>query len=71
MEDAMDIAELKALVDKARKAYDAVQHREWDGRVFNMSQTAMWAEASKAAPEEWREVVRVLAQGGDYYGIEW
>ena len=67
----MTKAELKALVDKAMENYMAIQHRQWDGQRYGMTNSEMWREASQAAPEEWQEIVRVLAQGGDYYSIEW
>jgi hypothetical protein len=31
----------------------------------------MWVEASLIGSPEWQEIVRVLAQGGDYYSIQW
>jgi hypothetical protein len=67
----MTIQELKLLVDEAQAAFSRIEHREWDGRRYGMSMTDMWVEASQIAPQEWREVVRVLAQGGEYYGIDW
>jgi len=64
----MTKAELKALVDKARENYMAIQRRQWDGQRYGMIDSEMWREASQIAPEEWREIVRVLAQGGDLRG---
>jgi hypothetical protein len=67
----MTLRELKRLVDNASATFSKIEHREWDGHRYGKSQTDMWQEASTIAPPEWQEVVRVLAQGGDYYGIEW
>jgi len=66
----MTKTELKALVDQATERFMVIQHREWDGHRYGKTMTEMWVEASQGA-EEWAEIVRVLAQGGDYYGIEW
>jgi len=65
----MTKTELKALVNQAIARFDAIQHREWDGQRYGKSMTEMWKEA--AGEGEWAEIVRVLAQGVDYYGIEW
>ena len=63
--------QLKALVDQAIANYSAIEHNAWDGRRYCKTQTEMWQEASTVASPEWQEIVRVLAQGGDYYSIEW
>jgi hypothetical protein len=69
----MTPTELKDLVDETTAAFNVIQNREFDevSGNYRQSMTAMWVEASQIAPTEWREIVRVLAQGGDYYGITW
>lgn len=67
----MTITELKKLVDVTQAAYGLIQHREWNGHRYGMSETEMWVEASCSAPLPWREIIRVLAQGGEYYGLQW
>ena len=67
----MDITTLKALVAQTIEREHQIQKREWDGNRYGKTQTEMWQEASEIVDKEWREAVRVLAQGGDYYGIEW
>jgi hypothetical protein len=63
--------QIKAIVDKTIARYSEIEHREWNGQRYGMTQTEMWQEASECAPYQWREIIRVLAQGGDYYSIEW
>jgi hypothetical protein len=60
------------LVQVAQVNYRRIDHEDWDGRRYRSSDTAKWQQASHEAvpPEhqEWREMVRVLAQGESYYG---
>ena len=62
---------LKGLVETAQRNYSQIEHHEWDGRNYNMLSQDMWREASRIGPSDWWEIIRVLAQGGDYYSIDW
>jgi hypothetical protein len=67
----MTPTQIKSLVDKTQAIYREIEHKAWDGRRYSMSESEMWKLASECAPYHWREIIRVLAQGGDYYSIEW
>lgn len=68
---ALTPAMIKSRVGEVQVRYQAIEHEAWDGRNYSKSHTQMWIEASQIIEDEWREIVRVLAQGGDYYSIEW
>jgi hypothetical protein len=60
---------LKQLIVRTRARYREIDHADWDGNRYHTGDTAKWEQAAKEiAPHEWREVVRILAQGWDYYG---
>lgn len=69
--EQMTPATVKDWVDLVQAEYSTIEHREWNGRTYGKTNTAMWEEATQIAPREWREIIRVLAQGGDYYSIQW
>jgi hypothetical protein len=56
---------------RGARAHCIDPHREWNGNRYGKSETEMWVEASLIGSPEWQEIVRVLAQGGDYYSIQW
>ena len=74
---ALTPAMIKARVRDVQGAYVTIQHEAWNGRFYadrngdNWSDSQMWIEASKIIEDEWREIIRVLAQGGDCYSIVW
>jgi hypothetical protein len=69
----MEIAGLKRLVAQAQARFDKIQSREFDATrgQYRKSMTEMWTEASQIGQRDWWEVIRVLGQGGDYYGMAW
>jgi hypothetical protein len=62
---------IKARVEEVQVRYQAIEHEAWDGRNYSKSQSEMWIEASQIIEDDWQEIIRVLAQGRDYYSIEW
>jgi hypothetical protein len=64
--------QVRHFVHVTQDNYRRIDHEDWDGRRYCTSDTAKWQQAAHEAvpPEfqEWREMVRVLAQGESYYG---
>jgi hypothetical protein len=60
-----------AFVRVTQDRYRVIDHEDWDGRFYRTSDTAKWQQAAaEAVPNEhreWRDLVRVLAQGECYY----
>ena len=69
----MTPAEIKSAVEQVQAHYSNIEHEAWNPNIslYSKPHMQMWIEASQIMPPEWREIIRVLAQGGDYYGIEW
>jgi hypothetical protein len=66
---AMSHLTLREMIVRTRKRHAEIDHADWDGNRYRTSDTAKWEQAAKEiAPHEWREFVRILAQGWDYYG---
>jgi hypothetical protein len=71
---ALSAKQVKELIRKTQERYEQIQHENWDAERsrYRMPDTAMWQLAAwEVVPEqhvEWREFVRVLAQGESYYG---
>jgi hypothetical protein len=71
---ALTAQQVKDLIIRTQHCYQVIQHENWDAanRRYRTHDTAMWQEAAfQAVPtehQEWREMVRVLAQGESYYG---
>ena len=62
---------VKDLILRTQRCFDVIDHENWDAEKasYRRTTTEMWAMAAKeAVPPEWREIVRVLAQGETYYG---
>jgi hypothetical protein len=60
---------LKELIARTRQRFHEIDHADWDGNRYRTDNTAKWEQAAKElVPHEWREFVRILAQGWDYYG---
>ena len=70
---ALTPAMVKARVDEVQTKYRAIEHEAWNERkgMYSKPEMQMWAEASQIIEDEWREIIRVLAQGGEYYSIVW
>ena len=64
--------QVKDLITKTQDRYMAIQHEQWDAAKhrYRKTETAMWEQATQEAVPlaEWREIIRVLAQGWDYFG---
>lgn len=73
MIEAVTPSMIRDWVKRCQLAHSEIEHREWDSQNVRhkMSPSEMWSEATQIVPQEWREIVRVLAQGGDYYFINW
>jgi hypothetical protein len=66
---AMSHITLMEMIVRTRARFREIDHADWDGNRYRTSNTAKWEQAAKEiAPPEWREYVRILAQGWDYYG---
>jgi hypothetical protein len=69
---AQSAEQLKTMIRTAQERYGEIDHADWDGERYRTPDTAKWQQATRdAVPEdhaEWREMVRVLAQGESYYG---
>jgi hypothetical protein len=67
---ALSAATLKDLIRRTQERWREIDHADWDGNRYRTpSDTAKWQQAAREnAPPEWREIVRVLAQGESYYG---
>ena len=72
---ALVAKQLKEMIRGARARFSAIDHADWDAVAKHYrtpSSTAKWTQAAcEAVPEQfadWREMVRILAQGESYYG---
>jgi hypothetical protein len=68
----LSASQIRTFVRVAQDHYRRIDHEDWDGRSYRTPDTDKWQQAAAEAlpPEhrEWREIVRVLAQGESYYG---
>jgi hypothetical protein len=66
--------QVKELIVRTQHCFQVIQHESYDAKNFRYrhSGTAMWQMAvEQAVPPmlaEWREIIRVLAEGESYYG---
>ena len=66
---AMSPVTLKEMIVRTRARFREIDHADWDKTRYGRSSTVKWHQAAhEIAPPEWREYVRILAQGWDYYG---
>jgi hypothetical protein len=69
---ALPAEQIRSFIRETQARFHEIDHADWDGDRYHRSNTDKWTEASQeAVPEdfaEWREMVRVLAQGESYYG---
>jgi hypothetical protein len=64
--------QVKDLIIRTQERYREIDHADWDGNRYRTHDTAKWEQAAhETAPAEWREIIRVLAQGESYYGGEY
>jgi hypothetical protein len=62
---------LKQLMVRTRKRYAEIETADWDtaSKRYRTGETAKWERAAQeVSPPDWCELVRILAQGWDYYG---
>jgi hypothetical protein len=60
---------LRELIVLTRKRFRNIDRADWDGHRYRTPDQQKWEQAAKeTTPSEWVEIVRVLAQGWDYYG---
>ncbi len=66
--------QVKDLVARTQEKFSEIEKAQYDaerGR-YRMPETQMWQQAAQEAvpflAREWREIIRVLAQGESYYG---
>jgi hypothetical protein len=70
---ALTAKQLTTMIRLAQAHCERIEHEQYDTEHFRyrISHTEMWQRAAKeAVPEnlaEWRDMVRVLAQGEGYY----
>jgi hypothetical protein len=71
----MTALELKKLICETQARFSEIDHADWDGNRYSRTTTDKWIQAAcEVVPEQladWREMVRVLAQGESYYGGEY
>jgi hypothetical protein len=69
---ALSATQVRDLIVRTRARYRDIDHADWDAersRYRTPSDTQKWEQAAAdVAPAEWREFIRILAQGWDYYG---
>jgi hypothetical protein len=66
---AMSPHTLKELIVRTRARYREIDHADWTGHSYRTPDQKKWEQAAREiAPAEWVEIVRILAQGWDYYG---
>jgi hypothetical protein len=65
----MTARQLREIIVRTRTRFREIDHADWDGNRYRTDNTSKWEKAAhETAPAEWREYVRILAQGWDYYG---
>jgi hypothetical protein len=71
---SLSVKQVRALIRMTQECFSRIEHENWDASAcrYRRTETEMWPMAAKeAVPEalaEWREIIRVLAQGETYYG---
>jgi hypothetical protein len=69
---ALTAQQVKDLITRTQRCFEVIEHEAWDPEKFmyRRAGTDMWMSAAKEAVPyaEWREIIRVLAQGESYYG---
>jgi hypothetical protein len=66
---ALTAKQVKDLIRRTQECFSRIDHDDWDGSRYRTHETAKWQQAAKeTSPAEWREIIRVLAQGESYYG---
>jgi hypothetical protein len=71
---ALTRQQVKDLIARTQERYTQIEHEQWDAERsrYRMHDGAMWEKAVKETvpwlAREWREIIRVLAQGESYYG---
>jgi hypothetical protein len=71
---ALAVNRVRSFIHVTQDHYRRIDHEDWDAAhsCYRTPETAKWQQAAAEAlpPElqEWREIVRVLAQGESYYG---
>jgi hypothetical protein len=69
--------QVKELIRRTQHCYQVIDHEDWDAArsMYRSSNIDKWQQAAhEAVPAvvaEWREIIRVLAQGESYYGGEY
>jgi hypothetical protein len=71
---ALTANQVRDFIRATQDRYRAIDHEDWDAErsCYRTSDTTKWQQAAHdvvpRAHQEWREIVRVLAQGESYYG---
>jgi hypothetical protein len=68
---ALSADQMKLLIVETRQRFVELDHEDWNEKTGRYGHTTLekWAQAARlTAPVEWWEIVRILAQGWDYYG---
>lgn len=71
----MQIYDLIQLVRAVQRRANALDEEQFDRVKMKDTRTeqSMYEQAclELVAEKEWREIIRVLAQGGEYYSVKW
>jgi hypothetical protein len=69
---ALTANQVRDFIRATQDRYRVIDHEDWDGSRYRIADTTKWQQAAHdvvpRAHQEWREIVRVLAQGESYYG---
>jgi hypothetical protein len=71
---ALSAKQVKDLIARTQEKFSEIEHAQYDAvnHRYRMPETQMWQKAAQEAvpflAREWREIIRVLAQGESYYG---
>jgi hypothetical protein len=71
---ALTANQIRDFIRATQDRYRVIDHEDWDAERsrYNTADTTKWQQAAHdmvpRAHQEWREIVRVLAQGESYYG---
>jgi hypothetical protein len=71
---ALTTQQVKDLIRRTQRCFEVIDHEDWDAArsMYRSSNIDKWQQAAhEAVPpivKEWREIIRVLAQGESYYG---
>jgi hypothetical protein len=65
----MTAEQVMELVRRTQARFRDIDHADWNGERYRTNESTKWKRAAaETAPAEWHEIVRVLAQGWEYYG---